>query len=609
VASPIVRASLLAAVTSLAYLPVLDNQFVFYDDDLYLLNNSAVRGGLTWNAVRWAFTTGHAANWHPLTWLSHLTDVQLFGLDPRGHHLTSLALHVANTVLLFLLLRRLTGDDGPSLIAAAVWGLHPAHVESVAWAAERKDVLSTLLGLATMAAYAGWSRRPSATRYLGVLVVFGLGLMAKPMLVTLPFVLLLLDQWPLGRFTRGGAEPSRSLRARVVEKLPLFALAAASSAVTFLVQQAGGAVKTFDAYPLGVRVANAVVAYAGYLRMLAWPTGLAVFYPHPEDSLSALRVAGCAALLAGVSVAAWRLRPRHPYLLVGWLWFVGTLVPVIGLVQVGWQAMADRYTYLPSIGLCVAAAWGVGAFLGRRAAPATWAVALAACFFLTRDQVGRWRDTETLMQHALRLTGENFLAHNNLGHFYNERGQPAAAVPQLEAAIRIRPKYAEARVNLGRSLVMLGQVDRAGVVLEEAIALRADDPVGLNNLAFVRMQQGRIPESVALYDRVLSLSPEWAEVQHRAGVLQLMAGDVRGGRARLAAAASLEAANAEYVLHARGIEDLASGRAEAPAARAFLAYLVTSHRQAAAVLAGRGQEREAQTHLRRASELSRERSP
>jgi tetratricopeptide (TPR) repeat protein len=292
---------------------------------------------------------------------------------------------------------------------------------------------------------------------------------------------------------------------------------------------------------------------------------------------------------------------------VGWLWFLGTLVPVIGLVQVGWQAMADRYTYLPSIGIFIAVAWVGPALVRRQMLVVAAAIALTACVFMTRYQVRRWRDTETLMQHALRVTGENFLAHNNLGHYYNERGQPAAALPHLEAAIRIRPKYAEARVNLGRSLVLLGQIDRAGAVLEEAIAIRADDPIGLNNLAFVRMQQGRIADAVAIYNRTLSLTPAWAEVQHRAGVLHLMIGDTRGGRARLNAAASLEPANAEYVLHARGADALLSGRADSPDARAFLAYLVTSHRQAASVLARRGQEREALAQLERAAELSGER--
>lgn len=427
----VAAATALVAATLGAYRGVAGNDFVVYDDDQYVTANPALRDGLTAPAIRWAFVTDHAANWHPLTWLSHLLDVQLFGFAPRGHHLMSLALHVAATVLLFLLLRRLTGNALPSLATAALFGLHPAHVESVAWVAERKDVLSTLLGLFAIAAYAGWVRRPSWRRYAALVGLFALGLLAKPMLVTLPFVLLLLDLWPLRRWS--WKESLAGLVPRVREKLPLFALAAASCSVTFLVQRGGGAVQSADRYPLAIRCQNAAVAYVDYLRQLAWPSDLAVFYPHPGVALSPLRALASLALLLLLTAGAWRLRRSQPAVLVGWLWFLGTLLPVIGLVQVGWQARADRYTYLPSIGLFVALAWGAGALATtperRTALAAATGAALAACCFVTQAQVGYWRDSETLFLRALAVTRENFLAENNLGHFYNERSRPAEALP------------------------------------------------------------------------------------------------------------------------------------------------------------------------------------
>lgn len=566
-----VAAAALAAATLTAFRGVAGNDFVVYDDDQYVTANPALRGGLTAQAIRWAFTTGHAANWHPLTWLSHLLDVELFGFAPRGHHLMNLALHVAATLLLFLLLRQLTGNALPSLATAALFGLHPAHVESVAWVAERKDVLSTLLGLLAIAAYAGWVRRPSWLRY-GVLVgVFALGLLTKPMLVTLPFVLLLLDFWPLRRWR--WEEALAGLAPRVREKLPLFVLAAAASLVTLLVQRGGGAVQSADRYPLMIRCQNAAVAYADYLRQLVWPVDLAVFYPHPGASLALVRVLGSLGLLLFLTAGAWRLRRSQPALLVGWLWFVGTLVPVIGLVQVGWQARADRYTYLSSIGLFVALAWGARALATtperRTALAAATGAALAACCLLTHAQVGYWRDSETLFLRTLAVTRENFLAHNNLGHFYNEQGRPAEALPHLQDAIRIRPGYSEAHTNLGRALFLLGRLDEAGTQFERAITLQPDDPVTLNNLGFTRLQQGELAAAERWYRLALEQAPDWAELHHRIAVLLLLENRPDEARFHYERAVALDPADAEslndlgYLLLLDGRLDEAIARLEA----------------------------------------------
>jgi hypothetical protein len=346
----------LVAITLAVYLPVRQFGFVNFDDPDYVSANAHIAHGLTRAAVLWAFTTGYAANWHPLTWLSHMIDVQVFGVNAGPQHLVNLLLHVLNTLLLFGLLHRMTGARGRSAFVAALFAVHPLHVESVAWIAERKDVLSTLFWMLTMWAYVAYVRRPSWARYLGVAIAFALGLMAKPMLVTLPAVLLLLDVWPLGR--TGVTRLLRPRRALVLEKLPLFALAAVSSVMTFLVQRRGGAVSTVDQYPWASRVANALVEYVVYLGRMCWPARLSIFYPYSQ-SLPGWSVAGSLVLLVALSVAVFRAGGRRPYLVVGWLWYVVTLVPVIGLIQIGTQARADRYTYVPLIGIFIMAAWGL----------------------------------------------------------------------------------------------------------------------------------------------------------------------------------------------------------------------------------------------------------
>ena len=426
---PVVRvavALLLAAVVLAAFWPVLGAGFIAYDDAVYVTKNPNVQRGFDAASLKWAWSSFYALNWHPLTWMSHTLDWRLFGPRPAGHHLTSLLLHVANTLLLFLVLVRATGATGRSAAAAALFGIHPLHVQSVAWVAERKDVLSTLFWMISMMAYVRYARAPSLPKYLVVAAAFALGLAAKPMLVTLPFALLLLDVWPLGRW---GARGARFLLA---EKLPLIALSAIFGAVTFAAQRSGGGIASAEVVPLGLRVSNALVSYVRYLGKTIWPRGLAIFYPHPLDTLPAWQVLGAALFLTAVTLTAVRQRRGHPYLLFGWLWYVGTLVPVIGLVQVGAQAMADRYTYVPAIGVFVAACWGVAALLDRLmprrpAASRRWAAILGSAAVLllavaTRAEAGFWRDSRTLFEHALAATKNNYTAHTGLGSALAAKG-------------------------------------------------------------------------------------------------------------------------------------------------------------------------------------------
>lgn len=504
-------AVLVAVVTLAVFWPVLGNEFTNYDDRTYVTANRHVRTGLTLESAAWALTATAASNWHPLTWLSHMLDWSLYGEWAGGHHLTSLLLHLANALLLLWVLQRMTGAPWRSAFVALLFAVHPLHVESVAWVAERKDVLSTLFWMLGLGAWAGYARRPHAGRYAVVAVVLGLGLTAKPMLVTLPFVLLLLDWWPLGRWTDRGAA-WRLAR----EKLLLMPLVAASCIVTFVVQSRGGSVGPLDRYPLGQRVANAVVAYAEYLRKAVWPRDLAVYYPHPGADLPAWKVLASGLVLVLVSVAVVRARRRAPYLLFGWLWFLGTLVPVIGIVQVGTQAMADRYTYVPLIGIFIMVAWGVPDALGRtlpkpRVAGGALAVAaIAALAFAARIQVGYWHDSVTLFEHALHVTRENPVAHNNLGIALFETNRVDDAIAHYREAVRIDPNQASALSNLGFALVHRGRSREAVPLCERALKLRPDSAPIHNNLGLALAAEKRFDEAERQYREALRIDPDYA---------------------------------------------------------------------------------------------------
>lgn len=482
---------LLTFAALVVFWQLADHEFVNFDDELYVTRNSHVQAGLTYQGLVWALTTTHVGNWHPLTWLSHMLDCELYGLNPGGHHFTSLLLHIANTLLLFVVLKRMTGALRRSVFVAALFALHPLHVESVAWVAERKDVLSTFFWILTMGVYVRYVERPGLNGYLLVLLSFALGLMAKPMLVTLPFVLLLLDYWPLGRFQFGQSSDDsnsqshesinfsnqRSLIFRLVlEKAPFFALAAVSGVVTFLVQQGGGAVCSLDVLTLDIRVANAMVSYVSYMEKMIWPHHLAVFYPHPGSSLPMWQAAGAGLLLLSVSGLVVRAARRYPYLLTGWLWYLGTLVPVIGLVQVGGHAMSDRYTYVPLIGLFIIMAWSVPDLLSRwryrNIGLALAAGALLSAFMIcTTVQVRHWQNSVALFEHTLDVTANNWLAHNNMGIALARRGKFDEAIAHYSETLRIKPNYARAYNNRGIVLAVQGKTAQAIAHFREALTL------------------------------------------------------------------------------------------------------------------------------------------
>ena len=518
----------LAALVWAAFGGAVRNGFVRFDDHGYVYENSMVVQGLTADGVRWAFTTGHMFNWHPLTWLSHMADVELYGLDPAGHHATSLLLHAANAILLFLVLRRMTGRFWPAFAAAALWAVHPLRVESVAWVAERKDVLSAFFALGALHFY----RRRMAWTALA----FALSLLAKPSWVTLPFLLLLLDVWPLRRW------PGESPAALVREKVPLFLLAALSCVATFVAQHVGGAVQSFADYPFGVRLANAAVACAQYVLALAWPFGLSVFYPHPGAALPAAASGAAAAGLALVSFLALRAFRRRPWWTVGWLWFLGSLVPMIGLVQVGWQARADRYTYLPHVGLIVALVWTAAEAahgVGRRRILAVVSGLLAvALVLLARRQTAVWRDSETLFRHAIELRADNALAQYNLGTLQAQQGRFAEALPRLRLALRAYPERADVLNNLAWLLASdpasaPEQMQEARELAQRAIACaEAPDASLLDTLAVAQAACGDFAAAAATARAAYAQASAAGDAQLAANVRRRLAGyEVAAARA------------------------------------------------------------------------------
>jgi tetratricopeptide (TPR) repeat protein len=485
------------------YSSTLRHPFVSYDDRDYVTQNNHVQQGLTAKTLAWAFTTTEADNWHPLTWLSHALDCQVYGLNPFGHHLTNILLHLFNVILLFLILARSTGSPGRSLLVAALFALHPLNVESVAWVAERKNVLSTLFFLLTLGAYGWYAVKPNLKRYLSVCALFGLGLAAKPMVITLPFVLLLVDFWPLQRIQWPGEIPSpirsrknrkrqaedsvpeTTLRVRqatfshlVLEKLPLLAFCAFSAAITIVAQRNAG-IRSLQRFSFGVRLENAIYAYASYLWKAFWPTHLAAFYPHPGNTLEVWQIGLGALFLFAVSCLVWNQRRLHPYLLAGWLWYLGTLVPVIGIIQVGDQAMADRYTYIPLIGIFVMlifslADWADGEGISFRVRAATALAVLAVLSFLTRRQVGYWQSDFDLWSHALQVTKKNNVAEEGISKALLMEGRAEEAVPGLQKASRLTPGDPIKHVNLGAALAQSGHMEDAIGEYQAAIPLTSD---------------------------------------------------------------------------------------------------------------------------------------
>jgi protein O-mannosyl-transferase len=508
---------LLAVVTLALYNPVNRHPFVNYDDDRYVTENPPVRQGLTADTFKWALTSTEQANWHPLTWMSHALDVSLFRLNPAGHHFTSILLHTVNVVLLFLLLMWATNRFGPSLFVAALFALHPIQVESVAWVAERKNVLCTMFFLLTLWAYGWYARKPDWRRYLAVVALFAAGLASKPMVITLPFVLLLLDYWPLERVREGKIESSNVQSTfpwsrLVLEKLPLFVLSAASAVITMQAQQASGAIRTTAEFSFGVRISTAIYAYAMYLWKMIWPARLAPLYPHPGDALASWQVLVAALVLLSITVLVWRLRAQR-YLLVGWCWFLGTLVPVIGLVQVGEASMADRYAYIPLIGIFVMISFGLADFAQQKrfalAPVIPAAIVLAALAFATHRQIGYWRSNNDLWSHALAVTENNFVAEDNLGGALILEDKEEEAHVHFEAAARINPKDPMSRSNLGTYYQTHNRVREAIAEYQAAVELTSD-PILLSltyaNLGAAHLTLGEYEAAHQNFDESLRLN-------------------------------------------------------------------------------------------------------
>ncbi len=507
----------LGIVTLALYWQVKHHTFV-WDDGPYIVQNHAIKNGLTLKSVSWAFTSLHSSNWHPLTWLSHAMDIQLYGMEPAGHHLTNVFFHIANTLLLFLALRRMTKALWQSAFVAALFALHPLHVESVAWVAERKDLLCAFFWMLSLWGYARYVEQPGIGRYLMVVLFFILGLMSKPMLVTLPFVLLLLDYWPLKRFVSEKTDVKRL----ILEKVPFFALSLMSCITTFFAQRAGGAVGSLDRYPFTERLGNALVTYIAYIIKMFWPFDLALLYPHPM-SLPWWEIAIACLFLAFIFFLVFKTSRRHPYLGLGWLWYMGTLVPVIGLVQVGSQAMADRYTYIPLIGLFIIIAWGVAELTSRlnnmkKVLTITAVAVLSIVGVTTFLQIKYWENSLVLFEHTINSTENNYLMHNNLGLALSKQGMEKEAVKHFHEAARIKPLFELAHYNLGFAYANQDKMSMAYKHFYTALRIKPEYAEVHNSLGVALASQGEILEANKHFREALRINPEYAEAHNCFGL-------------------------------------------------------------------------------------------
>ena len=526
----------LVLLVMVVYWQVRSHDFVSFDDGVYISNNPYVGKGLTWETIWWAFSTTYANFWHPLTWLSHLLDWELYGANPAGHHFSNLILHTLNSLLLFSFLLRTTHAPWKSALVALLFAIHPLHVESVAWASERKDVLSTLFWILTMGAYVSYTQKPNLRSYGLVLSYFILGLMAKPMLVTLPFVLLLWDYWPLGRIRFHPKEiteidtnmvqknnPPFRLGKLVLEKLPLFFLAAAASVVAFFAQSSGGATKSLDLFPWNARMSNALVSYVTYIAKTIWPKDLAVFYPHPGSSTALHDVFLATLFLLAITLWALKKLKTSPFFLVGWLWFLGTLVPVLGIVQVGDHGMADRYTYVPLIGLFIVISWGIPRIL-KPIPHREIVLTVSASAFITAlvctawFQVGHWKNSVALFKKALAVGPPSPLAHTDMGEALAVKEDLEGAIWHFQEAIRINPGYLSARVNLGSVLAKQGRFDEAMGHYKEAIRVDPTFAGAYYNMANALLRQGRLDLAISNYRQALLHQPEDPDIHNNLGI-------------------------------------------------------------------------------------------
>jgi protein O-mannosyl-transferase len=514
---PLLICLILTLVTLAVFYQVHSFGFVNYDDPVYVSENSNIQGGITLKAIEWAFATGCTGNWHPLTWLSLMLDWQLFGSNPAGFHLTSIIFHIANTLLLFMVLKKMTNTLWQSVFVAALFALHPLHVESVAWVAERKDVLSAFFWLLTMWAYVYYVNRPKVANYLLIIVFFALGLMTKPMLVTLPFVLLLLDYWPLERLGK------RTIFYLIREKIPFIVLSAVSSIITFLVQRSGGAVTEFNGFGLKFRFYNAFISYVKYMEKMLWPSGLAFFYPHPVKNVSFLYAIISAALLLVLTIFVLLFAKSRRYLFAGWFWYLGTLVPVIGLVQVGVQSMADRYSYITLTGLFIIIAWGMPDLL--RKLPhrkfILWAsslIVLSALTVCTYFQTQYWKDTIALCQHALKVTENNYIAHFSMSESLIEQGRFAEAIWHNSEALRIKPNCFEALDGLGNAYYKRGKIDESIGYYRRAIEIEPHNAKIYSNLGMALVAKDNFDEAISFYNKALQIAPDSINIHLNLGV-------------------------------------------------------------------------------------------
>jgi tetratricopeptide (TPR) repeat protein len=527
----IVISAALVIATLVAYEPIRHNYFVSYDDDLYIMKNPAVTGGITQDSVILAFTKPYAANWHPLTWLSHMLDYRLFGLNPAGHHLVSVAIHIVNALLLLWILTNITGTIWPSAFVAAVFALHPLQVESVAWAAERKTVLSGLFWLLTIAAYVRYTRQPGFLRYLLVLLVFGLCIMTKPIVVTLPLVLLLMDYWPLERIRQGQsvAATSKSAIWLIAEKAPLLAMSAFLSVMTIFAQRSGGAIPTLENLPLDYRIANAFVSYVKYIGKLIWPSGLAVFYPPSHSNLLNTTTLICAFIFILISAVSIYTGRRKKYIAVGWLWFAGTLVPMIGLVQVGDQAMANRYMYLPMLGLLIIIAMAGKELIAKlpqlkTIAAITGATVILSLLILTQMQVRHWRNSITLFEYALSVTEDNAITENSYACALFNEDRLDEAERHFGNALRINPAFDTALIHLARIYLKEGRHNEAISTYEELIKRNYKTAELYYNLAMALGIQEKYNDSIKYFSKSLELSPDDPDTHNKMGIILLAAG-------------------------------------------------------------------------------------
>ncbi|MFZ1918705.1 MAG: tetratricopeptide repeat protein [Terriglobales bacterium] len=558
---------LLVGATLAVYASAVQNDFVNFDDDVYIINNAHVRAGLTWETVKWSFTTFEGGNWAPLMWLSHSLDCELFGLHASGHHLVSALLHALNVAILFWVLQTATGFTWRSLAVALLFGFHPINVESVAWAAERKNVLSMLFFLLAFAAYGWYARRPGVRRYSLVFLLYSLALMSKPQVITFPFLLLLWDYWPLGRLPINGSQVDHdtkqfSAQWLVLEKLPLFLLSAADAVITVFAQRAGHALRTTSEYSLLNRTENALISYVRYLDLAVWPAKLAALYPHPEKLFAVWQVAGAAAILLLVTAAVLAGSRQRPALLVGWFWFVGSMFPMIGLVQVGGHALADRFAYIPFIGLFLMVVWGAadwGESSGIAPTPMITATALVliALGAATHRQIGYWRDSPTLWLRALAVTENNFFAHDTMARLLAEHGREEEAAVHLRAALAIKPNDVVALLNLGNYEYEHGNLPSAIGRYQYVATYAADRELkgaAYGNLGSAYRQLGQYQESRRCYEESLRLTPGRVMAIVGMGLLAEHDGDFADAIRRFSNAMALQPNDVGYLLLADALE-------------------------------------------------------